>query len=89
MAPPFISQKKVWFDEEFPDKSLKVPEDITKNIVDNLGFTKPSVIQSIAIPHIRNEPFNNVIAQSKNGSGKTGAFAIGSTLRVDRENPAP
>lgn len=27
--------------------------------------------------------FVNLIAQSKNGSGKTGAFTIGSTLRVD------
>jgi len=25
----------------------------------------------------------NLIAQSKNGSGKTGAFTIGSVLRVD------
>ena len=27
--------------------------------------------------------FFNLIAQSKNGSGKTGAFSIGSVLRVD------
>lgn len=27
--------------------------------------------------------FVNLIAQSKNGSGKTGAFTIGSALRVD------
>jgi len=29
----------------------------------------------------------NLIAQSKNGSGKTGAFAIGSVLRVDPKIP--
>ena len=27
--------------------------------------------------------FHDLIAQSKNGTGKTGAFAVGSTLRVD------
>jgi superfamily II DNA/RNA helicase len=29
----------------------------------------------------------DLIAQSKNGSGKTGAFSIGSMLRVDRNIP--
>ena len=27
--------------------------------------------------------YDNLIAQSKNGSGKTGAFTIGTLLRVD------
>ena len=31
--------------------------------------------------------YMNVIAQSKNGSGKTGAFAVAAALRVDRKNP--
>lgn len=30
-----------------------------------------------------NGEFINLIAQSKNGSGKTGAFTIGTVLRVD------
>jgi hypothetical protein len=30
-----------------------------------------------------NDDFINLIAQSKNGSGKTGAFTIGTVLRVD------
>jgi ATP-dependent RNA helicase DbpA len=29
--------------------------------------------------------FEHLIAQGKNGSGKTGAFSIGSTLRIDRK----
>lgn len=29
-------------------------------------------------------PYKNLVAQSKNGSGKTGAFMIGSAIRVDR-----
>ena len=31
----------------------------------------------------------DLIAQSKNGSGKTGAFSIGSTLRVDPQIQKP
>jgi superfamily II DNA/RNA helicase len=31
--------------------------------------------------------YMNVIAQSKNGSGKTGTFAIAAALRVDRKDP--
>jgi hypothetical protein len=33
---------------------------------------------------ISKEPNHSLIAQARNGSGKTAAFAIGSTLRVDR-----
>ena len=32
---------------------------------------------------------NSIIAQSKNGSGKTGAFVVGSLLRVDSSIKAP
>jgi superfamily II DNA/RNA helicase len=38
---------------------------------------------------ISKPPFNNVIAQSKNGTGKTGAFVIGSLLRIDPKNKNP
>jgi len=33
------------------------------------------------------EPYHDLIAQARNGCGKTGSFAIGSTLRVDRNEP--
>mmetsp|Transcript_24462 Transcript_24462/g.37931 ORF Transcript_24462/g.37931 Transcript_24462/m.37931 type:complete len:304 (-) Transcript_24462:216-1127(-) len=41
------------------------------------------MIQSKAVPLIMNEPHQNVIVMAPNGSGKTGAFSIGSTARVD------
>ena len=47
---------------------------------------KPSHIQAVAIPMIMQPVsgvYHDLIAQSKNGSGKTGAFSIGTTLRVD------
>ena len=79
---PFISQSKSWDQEQFG-----IPEDIQKNIVEKLGFVKPSGIQSVSIPLITAEPFHDLIAQARNGCGKTGSFAIGSTLRVDRNEP--
>jgi superfamily II DNA/RNA helicase len=51
----------------------------------------PSGIQGYAIPIITKTDsegdFVSLIAQSKNGSGKTGAFTIGSVLRVDPKLP--
>ena len=65
-----------------------MPEDILNNVVNELGFKKPSIIQGVSIPLITREPPTPLIAQARNGTGKTGSFAIGSVLRVDRENPA-
>lgn len=55
--------------------------------MNELGFVKPSIIQSFSIPLIAKEPYNALIAQARNGAGKTGSFSIGSTLRVDRKDP--
>lgn len=52
-----------------------------------MRFEKPSNIQAVSIPLIVKEPYYDLIAQARNGCGKTGSFAIGSTLRVDRNNP--
>jgi len=79
-ASPFLSQQKDWKDEEH----FKISDDILKGIVEVIKFEKPSKIQAVAIPMITKEPYHNVIAQSKNGTGKTGAFVIGSILRIDR-----
>jgi len=45
------------------------------------GFSKPSPIQSIAIPYIMNK--HNIYAQSQAGTGKTGAFSIGTLSVID------
>jgi superfamily II DNA/RNA helicase len=62
-----------------------------KGITEELGFSVPSGIQGYAIPIITKTDsegdFVSLIAQSKNGSGKTGAFTIGSVLRVDPKLP--
>ena len=37
---PFINHQKSWDDEDF----IKIPEEMQKGIIDNLGFQKPSKI---------------------------------------------
>ena len=51
------------------------------------GFEQPSKIQKIAIvPMSKN---NDILAQSQSGTGKTGAFTIGSLSVVDTTIKAP
>lgn len=49
------------------------------------GFEKPSVIQQKAIVPLALG--RNVIGQSQSGTGKTGAFVIGSLMKYDPEDP--
>ena len=82
VASPFINHQTAWDDEEH----FKIPAEIQQGIQQEMGFLKPSKIQAVAIPLIAKPikgQFHDLIAQSKNGTGKTGAFAVGSTLRVD------
>ena len=53
-----------------------------------MKWDRPSKIQKSAIPLIafpeeETAKHENLIAQAKNGAGKSGAFVIGSLLRVD------
>ena len=87
IASPFLKQKLSWDNNE--DKfDVQIPDDIKHNIEDELKFLKPSSIQAVAIPMINTKDakgnYDDLIAQAQNGSGKTGAFAIGSVLRIDR-----
>lgn len=59
-------------------------EDMDNNILRGIyanGFEKPSPIQAQAIIPIMNK--SDVIAQAQSGTGKTGAFSIGSISNVD------
>lgn len=81
---PFVSQKNTWDDED----TFPIPALLKKGIIEELKWEKPSRIQSVAIPFIvkkdeETKTFDNLIAQAKNGAGKSGAFCIGALLRVD------
>ena len=67
----------------FEDLSLK--ENLLRGIY-SYGFEIPSAIQSKAIPVIKST--KDVIAQAQSGTGKTGAFVIGSLERVNVEEKA-
>ena len=67
----------------FEDLSLK--ENLLRGIY-SYGFEVPSAIQSKAIPVIKST--KDVIAQAQSGTGKTGAFVIGSLERVNVEEKA-
>jgi ATP-dependent RNA helicase DDX19/DBP5 len=63
------ASKKTW-------ENFDIPEGILSNIR-RLGWTQPTLIQSVALGPIKLNK-RNLVAQSKNGTGKTGAFVIGS-----------
>lgn len=69
----FYASSKTW-------PELMVSPEIIDNI-EKKGWNYPTLIQGAAIPIILSE--GNLIAQSKNGTGKTGAFVVGVLSRID------
>lgn len=48
-----------------------------------MGFNAPSKIQEKALPLLLAEPYQNMIAQSQSGTGKTAAFVLTMLSRVN------
>jgi len=59
---------------------LNINENILRGIYSH-GFEKPSAIQNAAIPKMIEG--KDLIAQAQSGTGKTGAFSIGTLCRID------
>ena len=59
---------------------LEIKENLLRGVY-AYGFEKPSVIQHKAIPVLSSG--KDVIAQAQSGTGKTGAFSIGSLNNID------
>jgi superfamily II DNA/RNA helicase len=49
-----------------------------------MAYKKPSIIQSVSIPRVMQNPDKNFFFQAINGSGKTGAYGVPSLMRVDK-----
>ena len=65
---------------------MELPENLLRGIYAN-GFERPSAIQQKAIvPMVKG---NDLLAQAQSGTGKTGAFCIGSLASVDPSVKAP
>eukprot|EP00501_MAST-03F_sp_TOSAG23-6_P000439 GSMAST32.ASY1.ANO1.451.1 assembled CDS len=70
---------------------LDIPEDIRRGMRERktaggLEFDKPSLIQAKVLPLALSG--KNLMAQAKNGAGKTAAFMLTMYAQIDRENTA-
>ena len=61
---------------------LMIKQKLLENI-HKINWTVPTKIQSLTIMLISQG--KNIAAQSKNGTGKTGAFVIGTLNRIDKD----
>ena len=91
-TPDDIGIENLVEDNDLISKDLTWEEmGIRKEIIEGLmemSFIKPSKIQSTSYPLIMREPFSHLVAQAKNGAGKTGAFGLGVVSRVDENDPS-
>ena len=62
-------------------EELGLSEDLLKGIY-SMKFVKPSKVQEKALPLLLKNPPQNMIAQSKSGTGKTAAFVLTMLSRV-------
>lgn len=70
--------------ETFDDMNLE--DDLARGVC-SYGFERPSKIQSFAIIPMKEN--RDILAQSQSGTGKTGAFVIGSLSCVNKSLQAP
>lgn len=75
-----MAEEKVLELSELSFDQLNIKETILRGVY-GYGFEKPSVIQHKSIPVLMSG--KDVIAQAQSGTGKTGAFSIGSLCNVD------
>jgi superfamily II DNA/RNA helicase len=75
-VPAPVDDVKVY--ESFDD--MELPEHLLRGVY-AMGFEKPSAIQQRAIIPIKSG--RDLLAQAQSGTGKTGAFTIGSLSKVD------
>jgi len=69
-------------DKKWPEL-IKDPKMV--EVLMNQGYSRPSKIQRITVPLLTNKKDLLLVAQAKNGSGKTLAFLIPAILRVNAE----
>ena len=70
-----LAKAKTWDD-------LGIKPEIKKGLL-SMNFISPSKIQATTFPLIMKEPRLSIVAQAKNGSGKTAAFGLGVISSID------
>lgn len=80
--------KTLYSAKKWDSFKFEIPPAIMRGIQDQ-KYPRPSKIQGTALGLImkknENGQHDHLIAQAKNGSGKSAAFVIGSLLRIDPE----
>lgn len=69
-------------------EELKLKDELLRGVYD-MGFNAPSKIQEKALPLLLAEPYQNMIAQSQSGTGKTAAFVLTMLSRVNMSDRFP
>lgn len=70
-------------------EDLHLSEELLKGLYVEMKFEKPSAIQAKTLPMILSPPYKNLIAQARNGTGKTTCFVLGMLSRVDPKVVGP
>ncbi|XP_059649205.1 DEAD-box ATP-dependent RNA helicase 38-like isoform X2 [Cornus florida] len=70
-------------------EDLNLSPELLKGLYVGMQFEKPSEIQAKSLPMILTPPYKNLIAQARNGSGKTTCFVLGMLSRIDTKLKAP
>lgn len=70
-------------------EDLNLSESLLRGIYSEMKFEKPSRIQAETLPLILTPPYENLVAQAHNGSGKTTCFVLGMLSRVNPALSAP
>ncbi|KAL8204943.1 hypothetical protein R6Q57_010566 [Mikania cordata] len=70
-------------------EDLNITSELLRGLYVEMKFERPSKIQSKSLPMILTPPFQILIAQAHNGSGKTTCFVLGMLSRVDPRLGAP
>lgn len=66
-------------------EELRLKPELLKGVY-NMGFNRPSRIQENALPMMLAQPFQNLIAQSQSGTGKTAAFSLAMLSHANPDN---
>jgi len=70
-------------------EDLNLSPELLQGLYVEMKFEKPSKIQAETLPMIVSPPYQNLIAQAQNGSGKTTCFVLGMLSRVDPKLKVP
>mmetsp|Transcript_7880 Transcript_7880/g.22505 ORF Transcript_7880/g.22505 Transcript_7880/m.22505 type:complete len:511 (+) Transcript_7880:262-1794(+) len=70
-------------------EDLPISKELRDGLYNEMKFERPSRIQASTLPMILSPPFEHMIAQAHNGSGKTTCFTLSMLSRVDPGEQAP